>query len=74
MPSTRSVVVVKQRADGNGAAIARQGDSATAVVIGCFSIDVAADVIPGRAIPLVDAGVARIRAVGSVLRCSDIHD
>ena len=30
--------------------------------------------IPGRAIPLVDAGVARICGVGSVVRCSDGDD
>ena len=30
--------------------------------------------IPGRPIPLVDAGVARIRAIGSVLWCPDGDD
>ena len=51
-------VVVVFGTDGNNAAIARQGDSTTAVVIRCFAVDVAAALHPVAAIPGEDAGVA----------------
>ena len=60
--------------DGNDAAIARERNAAAAAVGGALSIDIAPELTPGAAIPLVDARVAGPCAIAIVLGGTDGND
>ena len=54
------IAIVVAGTDGNGAAITGERNAEAALIAGSFSIDIATELIPAGAVPLVDARMARI--------------
>ena len=61
-----AIAIVGVGTDGKEAAIAGEGNALAAVIINGFSIDVATALIPGGAVPFVNARMARICAIAIV--------
>ena len=53
-----SIAVVCYATNGDAAAVFGERDGVSKLVSCSFAVDVAADLIPGAAVPLVDEGVA----------------
>ena len=67
MARLRAIAIVVAGTDGKDAAIAGERNAEAAVITSGFSIDIATELIPAGAVPLVDARMARTIAIAIVV-------
>ena len=63
MVGVTAVAVIANSSNGDDGAVAWERDIDAEAIILTFAINIATELVPGAAIPLVDAGVAGICAI-----------